>query len=247
MRAAASSIVLSALLVAGLAAQTTGIGSVTGRVVDPTGTPLPGATVTLTGDGAGASTISDVEGRFVVEGFVNTSSVSTVTASLAGFQPANRKIRVVPGGTVTAGDIALPLGCAEIDLVIVGSLAERVEQAAAVAHVRIESMAAAREWRLAHGCVMAREVTASVQATLRGRARPSLRFLIKSRTPTDDKPGDEMVVFLDRDASSGLYTSWAPGLPVSQGVATVDNAGDVPGFDREVPVTVLFQRLSSTK
>lgn len=233
-------LVACSLLGATASAQTSGTGRLTGHVASSTGDALPGVTVTL--EGRGASTLTDASGRFIVEEFVTASDIYTVTASLPGFETARRRVRLVPGGTATV-DLALTTGCAEIDLVVERGIAAEALDADLVAHVRIDSVAPLREWRGEYGCVIASEVEASLLADSRGGRARRVRLLIPSRTTSRHQPGDEMIAALQWDAKAARYTHWITGRPVVNGVATLDDPSVAAGFDREMTVGALLNRL----
>jgi hypothetical protein len=50
--------------------QVAGTGRITGRVTDVTGGVLPGVRVTISGPGLREEAVTDVDGRFSVEGFI---------------------------------------------------------------------------------------------------------------------------------------------------------------------------------
>jgi hypothetical protein len=236
------SVVLVATLAVPLWAQTAGTAHLSGRVLDTAGNVLPGTTVTVTGNGTIASAVTDVDGRFVVDAFVDSSRTYTVTASLPGFETTTRRqVRAVPGQTVPIGDIALRLGCADVDLVIERGIVAEARDADLVAHVRVESVAAAQEWRGAYGCVIARDVMAEVRGdTAAGKVR-HVRFLTTTRSPL--APGDELVAAFEWDPVARRYTSWTRGAAVSNGVVALDDMSVGAGFDQEMAVDALLRRL----
>jgi len=63
-------------------------GQIVGRVVDASGAPLPGATITASGSGRTQSAISDQRGVFVISNV--PSGPITVTGQLSGFSSARR-------------------------------------------------------------------------------------------------------------------------------------------------------------
>ena len=76
-------------------------GSVTGNVVDPTALVLPGATVTLRGNGVPRTAYSDEQGTFELAGVA--PGTYTLRVSLAGFSDAT-----VENVTVSGAPVALP-------------------------------------------------------------------------------------------------------------------------------------------
>jgi hypothetical protein len=116
----------------------------------------------------------------------------TITAFLAGFQTTTlTRVQTVPGETTALEDIVLQLACADEILVVQRSLPAEARGADLVAHVRVESIAAAREWRGEYSCVIAHEVTAWVEADAAQGARRRMRFL--TGTHHTFERGDEYV------------------------------------------------------
>src|SRR5215472_12888422 len=92
-------------------AQSITSGDIAGSVTDPSGAVVPNAKVTATNDNTGAVHTTNSNG----EGFYRFSFLQpgsyTVSASAAGFQPAQRKIQVAVG-IAANGNIALPASTA---------------------------------------------------------------------------------------------------------------------------------------
>lgn len=65
-------------------------GQIVGRVTDPAGAPLPGATVVAAGAGRTMSTVSDAAGAFVLSGL--PSGPLTITGQLQGFTTVRRQV-----------------------------------------------------------------------------------------------------------------------------------------------------------
>lgn len=106
--------VVFALLATSASAQDT-TGALTGRIRDQQNLPLPGVTITVTGQQGTRTTVTDEEGRFRVLSLV--PGVYTVRAELEGFKVAEQgNIVVVLGQTF---DVSIRLE--------VGSLAETVQ------------------------------------------------------------------------------------------------------------------------
>lgn len=76
-------------------------GTITGRVVDEAGSPLPGANVVVVGRTVGAATNLDGEYRFSVP-----AGTHVLQASFTGYAPVRATVRVPAGGTVSQ-DFAL--------------------------------------------------------------------------------------------------------------------------------------------
>ena len=90
-------------------AQSTTTGGVTGRVIDPSGAVIPGATVSLRNQGTGteATTVTDANGNYHFA-LVDPGNYA-VSASASGFQTTVRTVTVSLGRTQTA-DIELKVG-----------------------------------------------------------------------------------------------------------------------------------------
>ena len=107
---------LAVLLIAtGAAAQETTTGSITGRVTDPQGLPLPGVTVTITSPQGERAYVTDAQGQFFAPAL--TPGVYEARAELTGF------------GTVQQRNIEVRLGQrAELSLRMqLGAVTETVE------------------------------------------------------------------------------------------------------------------------
>jgi hypothetical protein len=223
-------------------AQTGGTTRLSGRAVDTGGNPLPGVTLTLTGNGVSATAVTDGTGRFQLDAFVISSAGYSLTASLVGFETTTpTRVRTVPGETTVLKDIVLRLGCAEVDLVVQRSLLADAREAALVAHVRVESIAAAREWRGEHSCVIAHEVTAWVEADAAQGARRQMRFLTRTRHAIER--GDEYVAAFGWDPMHRRYVAFTLPVRVANGVATLDDQSVSEGLERQMGVDELLKRL----
>src|SRR5687768_15739610 len=97
-------------------------GRVAGVVRDSSGASVPGATVTVTNDGTGASqsTVSGDDGSYSVTGL--TPGEYTVTAQLRGFGSSRQKVTLTAGGA-GAADFSLSARLEE-EVVVTGSRAE---------------------------------------------------------------------------------------------------------------------------
>jgi outer membrane receptor for ferrienterochelin and colicins len=96
-------------------------GAIAGRVVDDTGSVLPGTTVTVSAPGTTRVVYTDADGAFEVDGL--PAGTYRVTASLAGFNSVSRDVEV---GTARVEADAFTLGIASIGETVVVS-ASRVE------------------------------------------------------------------------------------------------------------------------
>jgi hypothetical protein len=93
-------------------------GTVTGRVLDPLGTPVSGAVVTLTreGDALSTETVSDADGRFA---FPNVAASSfRVTVSSPGFVDSTFSGQLAPGATASLEPIRLMLSAGSVSIAV---------------------------------------------------------------------------------------------------------------------------------
>ena len=133
---------------------------------------MPGATVRLTGKDTDATAVTDANGRFVIEAFLATSDIYTLMTALPGFDTASHQVQIVAGSS-TPIDVVLRVGCVEVDLVVQRGIVAEALEADLVAHIRIDSVGPAREWRLERGCVIASGAEASLLADSLGGSRAS--------------------------------------------------------------------------
>ena len=97
-------------------------GSVTGSVVDQTGLVLPGATVTLRGDGVPRTAYSDERGNFELAGVA--PGTYTLTVSLAGFSDTTVEDMRVSGTPLELPSIELQLASFGDTVVVTASRSE---------------------------------------------------------------------------------------------------------------------------
>lgn len=107
----------------------------TGRVVDATGTAIPGATVRISATGSSASAVSDGMGRFRFDDLAG--GTYRVTVSLAGFRSQTTAVRV-DSSVSPEITVMLATGVLSEVLWVVPQPAEAYRMAAAIAHVRID-------------------------------------------------------------------------------------------------------------
>ena len=88
-----SSLLLATLLLAG-SATAQSLGEIRGRILDPTGQPLPMATITTETNGRSHGTTTDMDGKFVLKPL--PPGIYTARVSFVGFTPVE-----VPGIHVT--------------------------------------------------------------------------------------------------------------------------------------------------
>jgi len=234
--------------VAPLHGQTVGTGRLAGRVVEPNGSVLPGVSVTLAGvDGAQA--VTDTEGRFELEGFVDSAKTYTMTAFLAGFQTRTQNgVRIRPGAVTALGDIVLRIGCLAQVAYVTRGIVDQARASDLVAHVRVESVAPAREWPGDYTCMNSSEITASVLDSTSATQGKQMRFLAPPGWAAWNKPGDEFVAAFTWDKAADRYrNAWAPQIPVDNGVANVDRLSqDTNNLAPRMPVRELLTRIGES-
>jgi len=237
---------VASCLVAPLHGQTAGTGGLSGRAVTASGDVLPGVTVTLDGT-PDATAISGADGRFELEAFVDGAKAYTVTANLAGFKVTTKNaVRLRPGTVTALGDIVLRLGCLDEVLYVTRGIVAQARESDLVAHVRVESVAPAREWPGDYGCMTASEVTASVLETTSDTRGKPMRFLVPRGSASRYEPGDEFVAAFTWDKAAVRYqdNSPAPQIPVANGIANLDRLSqDENGLEPLMPVHELLTRI----
>lgn len=225
--------------------------SVSGRVLDATDSPVPGATVLISGPGVSATVVSEPMGRFR---FADVSPGSYVlTVSLGGFRTQTLKVEVDssanPEWVVRLERRVL----SEVDWVV-PSPVDAYRMAAAIAHLRIDGT------RRSVPCSNAYAVTsyhdASALRVFKGQVPPSIQLHQEGagRCSEDgrwhegsERPygaGEEYVVFLAKRAH-GYGRLAGPGLAfrVRRGIV------ELGGFGGEQSISVnelneLLDRLS---
>lgn len=199
---------VSALLMAADAgAQVPSGGHVVGRVTDEHGTALPGVTVIVAGGSIRRQAISDADGRFDVRDVPPGSW--DMTAELAGFQDAKRRVAITTPGSVVDASLSLGLGppCI-VDYVDVG-FGAAVAGSAMILHVRVDKVEATPG--STSGCTYAAfTYTATVlEAIKRPSATPPLtvRWVQDDWGATNPVVGEEYLVVLDWSSSQSRYTA----------------------------------------
>jgi len=91
-------------------------GSISGKIVDEHGQPLPGATATVNGTTSGAA--ADANGNYVIRGV--KPGAYTVTARFVGYKDLSKSVTVPASGNVTAQFQLQPAATALNEIVVVG-------------------------------------------------------------------------------------------------------------------------------
>jgi hypothetical protein len=198
---------------------------VSGRVLDATDSPVPGATVRISGPGVSATVVSDPMGRFRFADVPPGPYVLTV--SLAGFRTQTLNVEVDSSKnpewvvTLTAGLLS------EVDWVV-PSPVDAYRMAAAIAHLRIDGT------RRSGPCGDAHAVTSYHQASalrvFKGQVPPTMKLYQEGagRCSEDgqwyegsERPyraGEEYVVFLAARADGyGRLAGPALAFPLVRG------------------------------
>jgi hypothetical protein len=121
-------VALLALLAGAALADSPQTGTIDGTIADASGSPLPGVTVTLGTDRGEKSAITDDAGKFLF-GLLPPGEY-TLRASLEGFEPAERALRLETGQRQSV-DLQIGLGTAEsIDVVAEVPLVDKYQVSA---------------------------------------------------------------------------------------------------------------------
>jgi len=94
--------------------------SASGRVVNETGQPMPGASVALVGLGLGALTTDDGRYSFTVPAARATGQTATLEARRLGFRPASAQVTLTAGTTITH-DFTLSANPLQLGEVVTGA------------------------------------------------------------------------------------------------------------------------------
>jgi len=238
--------IVATYLVGPLHGQTAGTGRLSGRaVMETSGSVLPGVTVTLAGV-EGAQAVTDADGRFELEGFVDSAKTYTITAFLAGFQTRTQNgVRIAPGTVTALGDIVLRIGCLVQVVYVTRGIVDQARDSDLVAHVRVESVAPAREWPGDYACQNSSEITATVLDSTSATQSKRMRFLAPPGWAARYEPGGEFVAAFTWDKAADRYRNDAvPQIPVANGIATVDQLSQVQnGLKPRMPVRELLTRI----
>jgi hypothetical protein len=224
----------------------------TGRVLDATDRPVPGATVRISGATVAASVVSDGMGRFRIGDLSDGPYVLTV--SLAGFRTRTVDVRVEAPATPELV-VKLTTGILIEWLWIVPQPADAYRMAAAVAHLRIDST------RPSGSCGDAQVVTAyhaaSALRVFKGRVPPTIelhqeaagrcreRFQWHEGIERPYRAGEEYVVFLaERGGGLGRLAGPSLAFPVHGGLVSLGGFAGVQGSISLDAFSELLDRLS---
>lgn len=177
--------------------------ALTGRVVDATGSAVPGATVRIAGTGGTATTVSDRLGLFRIDGIVGGPYLLTV--SLPGFRTHTTTVHV----DSSAGPeviVTLTTGILSEVVWVVPQPADALRMAAAIAHVRIDGTR--RYGPCGDAAVVTAHHDASVLRVFEGRLPAAIRLRQEAAGRCSElgnwheggeepyRAGEEYVVFL---------------------------------------------------
>ena len=222
-------------------AQTGGTVRVAGHVMDRDGAPLGSALVTLTTNDVVREVVTDPDGRFVFAEL--PPAAFTVTATLTGFQSANRTVVASVPGAVTI-DFRLDAACLSTIRGNDWGLPTNIAAADAVLYVRI--IDAGRPARLTSGgyCVEGQEHRATVVAAIKS---PVLRSdtIRLVRAGGRYNAGDEYILFLHVHPSGAFVDFRDHAFQVEQGRVRWTRT-DLPGVTDGSPVRQVLEGLRNT-
>jgi hypothetical protein len=195
------------------------LSGVDGVVRDARGDALPGTTVTVKdGSLTRAKAVSDEGGAFELVGLA--SGTYAVTASLAGFRPQTKTVRL-GGSAVARLDFTLRARPLEEVLWVVPEPREGYRRADAIAHLRVDGTAPPGP--CGDASVVEAVHDARVVDVWKGALPPAIRLVQEAAgvcfdgservegIETTYQPGDEYVVFLAR-SDDGYKRLGGPGL-----------------------------------
>jgi hypothetical protein len=210
----AIALAVATTLVAGKAAsQALPRAHVTGHVMDGSGGVVPGARVTVRAIGMRRQATSDAAGRFDVADVPPGSYV--VTAELAGFEAAVRKVIVTTPDSMVDVSLTVSIEFCHRDLVVDRGFRDTAIESDAILHVRITGVAPTRG--IKKGCSAdADTFTATVLEGITVRAEDADQSTIRWVQDLDSpgpRTGQEYLIFLTWDAANSRYSA-AEGLYV---------------------------------
>ena len=218
-RGAAATILLLLLMPAApAAAQTFGTGIISGTARDVSGAVLPGVAVVVTGPNLRVETVSDGDGRFVVEALLGgPPAVYTVAGTFAGFQPSQvNGITARPGERVEV-TLTLAVGCLVEVLYVIPSVEEAVKLADAIYLLRVETSAAPTPVNTGVRCGEAVETTARVLEIAKDMPSRSVSNVVRFLDFDKRQPyqtGTEYLVFLNWRTRVDRYQIVLPALVI---------------------------------
>jgi hypothetical protein len=206
-RIAIAAAVVTILTAGNAVAQASRGGHVVGRVTDAYGAVLPGVTVTVSAGNMRRQTVSDTTGRFDVSDVPPGSY--DMTAELAGFKRASRRIAVTTPDSVVDASLSLDVApLCIVDYVDVG-FADALIGSAAVFHVRVDKVEPTPVTN--SGCTYAAlTYTATViEAIKMPSTMPPLtvRWVQNAWGTTSPVVGEEYLVVLGWDSSHSRFTA----------------------------------------
>ena len=226
--------------------------ALTGTVVDPTGSVVPGATVHVSGSERSTTVVSDGTGRFRIDGLA--AGAYLVTVSLAGFRTQITTVRV---DSPAAPELLVKLtpGVLWEVLWAVPEPADAYRTAAAIAHVRIDATrpyGPCRDARVVtshHAASVLRVFKGTVSSTIQleqeaaGRCSELGRWHDGIERPY--RAGEEYVVFLtERPGGFGRLAGPSLAFPVRGGLVDLGGFAGVQGRITVNELGQLLNRLS---
>jgi hypothetical protein len=229
VRATVRTAVVLAVLVGTAAAQDAGVAQITGRVVDASGTPLPGVRITATRDLLRKEGVTGNDGRFAISGLV--PAIYDVAADLPGFETENIRISASATGAGNPLTIRMRVGCVEPDLEVISPLGDIVNAADLIVHVRLDSIERADQPRGADGyCgpITVFEATiAELVVNRRPQPRGRIRFVMLGTERDFFRPGDDHIAFLAWHSGTSTYRTFGRSYLVPVRAGTVNLPGRI--------------------
>jgi hypothetical protein len=227
-------------------AQTTGTDPTTIRVVDTSGSALPGARVTITGPGLREEGITSGDGRFALPVFLQPPPASyTVTATLAGFEAASVTTRASEAGADAVITIRMRIGCLDgPPLVVSRELQETLEKADVVALVRLDSVERQQRGRFGDYCGPITTFAATIVEPIKDRrSQPvgTIRFVMQNHD-SEFEQGSDYIAILQWQSGMRTYGVMSPYLlPVRNGWVE----SPAPGIVKSGPLAEVLSALRS--
>jgi Carboxypeptidase regulatory-like domain len=218
--------VLVAVLLHG---QVGGAGRIDGTARDAGDSPLPGTRIRVASADLTQTAITSADGRFAFPSL--PQGRYTVTAELAGFQTPHQTGVQVTAGQTTIVNFMLRVGCLHEVLYVQGPGFDYVlRDADVIAHLRISAVSATRRFDFQDKCWVGTQYDATPIEVLTGgisagASSSSIRFVLEGETSYE--PGQEYVVFLERDRSNVLH----PVMGASSLVPVADGRVEWPRTD----------------
>ena len=223
--------IVVALLGSGHVAAQGRLGHVIGRATDPGGSPLPGVTVTVAGNGVRRRAITGADGRFDVTGV--PAGVYEAMAELQGFERQSQQVALTTSDSTLEISFALKVGqLCEVDYVDLGFSAAviGVDAILYVRVIHVEPTKPIRKVCTADATTYEATIIERVKTHSQGIQPPTIRWVQDSQS-IEEHLGQDYLVFLTWDGSRSRYNA-ADGryvFPVHDGTVEF-HRDDLPGM-----------------